>query len=131
MPWYHNRWNLCRVGIVLFFTFCGLLLPMDSPPLSPWLIVGLFFLFPLLIVPPLLVIRLNRLCRGPDPPSLKQLQFSQSGGLAFVCFGITALLRSIILREPIGVQFMPVGFGLAISLGMLVFHRMQDEHRRG
>jgi hypothetical protein len=131
MPWYHNRWNLCRVGIVLFFTFAGLLAPMDSPPLSPGLIVGVFFVFPFLFVPPVLVLRLNHLCRRPNPPSLNSLRFLQSGGLAFVCFGITALLRSIILKEPLGVQFMPLGFGLAISIGMVVFHRMQNEHRPG
>ena len=131
MLWFHNRWNLFRAGIVLFFTLGGLVMPMDSPPLPVGTILGLFFLFPLVVVPPLLALRLNWRYRRSGPPPLRQLQFFQSSALAFIGFGLTALLRSIVLRESIGVQFMPIGFGLAICLGILLFNRMQHERGRG
>ena len=95
------------------------------------MIIGQFFVFPLMVIPPCLAFQLIRLSRRPNPPSVKALHFFQSGGLAFVCFGITAILRAIYFREPMGVQFMPIGVGLAVSVGILLFHRMHNEDKRG
>src|SRR5262252_2762681 len=114
MRWYSNGWNVFLLGIVVFFTLGGFLAPMDSPSLPAGQILGFFFLFPLIVVPPLLALRLNWQCRRSKPPSPRQLQFFLVCGLAFVGFGVAALLRSIILREDIGVQFMGIGSGIAL-----------------
>jgi hypothetical protein len=116
---------------VVFFAFGGVLVPFDSPSLTPAMIIGVFFLFPLLFVPATLAFVLSRRCRQADPRSARVFQFYECGGFAFICFGVTALLRSMILREAVGVQFMPIGFGLAICIGMVIFHKIQNEWRRG
>jgi hypothetical protein len=127
MPWYHNRWY---VGWVIFFTIGGLFVRFNSPPFPWWFIVGAFLVFPLLIFPESIADNLERACRRPNPPSPERLQLFEWGGWAFIGFGISAVLRSLVLRENIAVQFLPIGFGLSIALGWEHFRRTQDKDKR-
>jgi hypothetical protein len=108
---------------------------MESPPLSPALIVGLFFLFPGLVIPPILAFKLVRMRgsaskeRGPQASKaadevMDATWFFRTGSVALIAFGVTALLRSVFLREPYGVQFMPIGFGAAVYSGLVLYSRL-------
>jgi len=104
---------------------------MESPALSVGVIATVFFAFPLFVVTPVLAFAIRRMERRGTAERLKEDQmpthqflaspkFVCSAGLAFLAFGILALTRAILFHELIGVQFMPIGFGAVICLGVAV-----------
>jgi hypothetical protein len=123
-----------RVCVGLAFAVSGFLIPMESPSLSLGLVSIAFFLFPLAFITPILACFIRRMKRRRANVNLKPVLEPQyridndpslfrSAGLAFIGFGVIALLRAVVFQEAIGIQCMPIGFGLALYLGVVVGSR--------
>jgi hypothetical protein len=133
------RWGFSGIAVLFLFFGAGLFVPLDSPPLPAAFIVLVFIVLPIVVLTPLVAFRLKQCKRdrvkGPPPPwryydtSGSAPAFTQMAGLGAALFGISALIRALALKQPVGIPIFFLGGGVAAFLGVVVFYAIDDDQK--